>query len=382
MQQKRIYLHSLCLFSAFVYFTSSKINASGTKDAKDLEQQQPTVEAIQQRNFELLQDTLPLGWKAFCEAPVDESVMLLHSGINPCDASIHVMTLTNQSVQLPIKAISEIRDYDINPKRKTLIYVNAYYTADTYFSVQAHLKLLQMTRRDLNIVLVDFASDVLQLYYTVRHHVAVQGHFVAKILSALTQHGIAAEDITLAGHSVGANVAALAATIYASQASTAGVRMGQLVAIDPALMCQSSDMHVHANVSTRVIVIHGEGDVFGVRERRGTIDIYPNGIGYFTRRKLQPGCTTKSCSHMYAFVLFMEALVEGVMIPAVKCDSWSHFRKRQCDFNDAVAIGLKYPDKARGVYFCLTQPNPPFTFMEYGIKYQRSMVSAVDANSV
>ncbi|XP_004524580.1 pancreatic lipase-related protein 2 [Ceratitis capitata] len=381
MPQQRIYLKGLWLMSLVLHVTHGGIADTGAES--QINMQQPTVEQIQQKNFEILQEALPLGWKAFCEAPVDESVMLLHSGINPCDASIHVMTINNQSIQLPIKAISEIADFDIDPKRKTLLYVNAYYTADTYFSVQAHLKLLQTTRRDLNIVVVDFARDVLQLYYTVRHHIAVQGHFVAKILNVLVQKGIAPADVTLAGHSVGANIAALAANIYASQASHApNKRMGQLVAIDPALMCQPSDIYVQANVSTRVIVIHGEGDVFGVRERLGTIDIYPNGIGFFSRRKLQPGCETKICSHMYSFVLFMEALIEGVMIPAVKCESWSHFRKRQCDFADALAIGLKYPASAQGVYFCLTQPNPPFTFMEHGIKYQRGLATAAKANSI
>ncbi|XP_054733616.1 pancreatic lipase-related protein 2-like [Anastrepha obliqua] len=382
MQQKPIYVLCLWLLSEFLYFTHANLSDDGVLQETNRVQQYPSIESIQQQNLQLLQETLELGWKSFCEAPVDESVMFLHSGINPCDASIHVMTLTNQSIRLPIKAISEISDFDINPKRKTLIYVNAFYTLDSYFSVQAHLKLLQATRRDLNIVLVDFAKDVLQLYNTVRHHVVVQAHFVAKILNVLTQQGIAPEDITLAGHSVGANIAALAARIYASQATTLDVRMGQLVAIDPALMCRPSDIYVHANVSTRVVVIHGEGDVFGVRERRGTIDIYPNGIGFFSRRKLQPGCSTKTCSHMYAFVLFMEALIEGVMIPAVKCDSWSNFRRRQCDFSDSVAIGLKYPAKASGVYFCLTQANPPFTFMEYGVKYERSMVSRSATNLV
>ncbi|XP_011210992.2 endothelial lipase [Bactrocera dorsalis] len=380
MQQQRIYLHGLWLISIFFYCSYCSTDAQVAKEVIGL--QQPTVEAIQQRNFELLQEALPLGWKAFCEAPVDESVMLLHSGINPCDASIHVMTITNQSIQLPIKAISEVSDFDINPKRKTLVYVNAYYTPDSYFSVQSHLKLLQTTRRDLNIIVVDFARDVLQLYYTVRHHVAVQGHFVAKILNVLMQKGVAPEDVTLAGHSVGANIAALAANIYADQVTNSNVRVGQLVAIDPALMCSPADIYVQANVSSRVIVIHGEGDVFGVREQRGTIDIYPNGIGFFTRRKLQPGCDTRSCSHMYSFVLFMEALIEGVMIPAVKCDSWSHFRKRQCDFSDALAIGLKYPKQSKGVYFCLTQPNPPFTFMEHGIKYQRSLASSAKTNLI
>ncbi|XP_067644727.1 lipase member H [Eurosta solidaginis] len=372
MQQQRFLLFCLWLQSFCLYLICANATA---KSGDELTHQ--SIEAIQKRNLDILQETLPLGWKAFCDAPVDEAVMLLHNGINPCDAAIHVMTVNNRSIELPIKAISEITDFDINPKRKTLVYVNAYYTPDSYFSVQAHLKLLQETRRDLNIIIVDFARDVLQLYYTVRHHVAVQGHFVAKILNVIIQHGVAPADITVAGHSVGANIAALAAQIYARQTAKL---TGQLIAIDPALMCQPADIYVHRNSSSRVVVIHGEGDVFGVRERRGTIDIYPNGIGFFPRRKLQPGCGTKICSHMYSFVLYMEALIESVMIPAVKCDSWSHFRKRQCDFKDAVALGLKYPDKAGGVYFCLTQPNPPFTFMEHGLRYQRNLAYAAKAN--
>ncbi|EDW30071.1 GL20570 [Drosophila persimilis] len=53
------------------------------------------------------------------------------------------MTVTNRSVELPIKSISQLRDFDISPERKTLIYVNAFHTADSYFSVQEHLSLLQ-----------------------------------------------------------------------------------------------------------------------------------------------------------------------------------------------------------------------------------------------
>lgn len=307
-------------------------------------------------------------------APVDEGVMSLYSGINPSDALLHVMTVNNQSIELPIRSISELRDFDIDPDRRTLVYVNAYYTDDTYLSVISHLKFLQATRRDLNIVVVDFAQDLLQLYTAVRHHVTVQGYFISKILAALEQHGIAPQNVTLAGHSVGANIAALGAKIFAEQHSGNGAErhVGQMIAIDPALMCRDADIFVNSNISTRVVVIHGEGDKFGVRDRLGTIDIYPNGIGYFPRKKQQPGCSSSVCSHLYPFLLFMESLIEGVMIPAVKCNSWLEFRKNTCDSTNKVVIGLKYPKEASGVYFCMTQPNPPFTFMEHGLKYKRN----------
>lgn len=243
------------------------------------------------------------------DAPVDEGVMSLFQGINPSDARLHVMTITNQSVELPIKSISQIKDFDINPERKTLIYVNAFHTADSYFSVQEHLTLLQNSRRDLNVIVVDFAKDVAQLYYAVRHHLSVNGYFVYKLLRALKDAGIAVQDITLAGHSVGANIAALGAQLFAKENKQL---VGQLLAIDPATMCRTTDILVKQSVALRVVVLHGEGDVFGVRVPLGHIDIYPNGIGYFPRRKLQPGCESKICSHMYPFILFMEVRISKV----------------------------------------------------------------------
>lgn len=65
MQQQRIYLHCLGLLSIFLYGKYGSTESKVTKEVLGLEQ--PTVEMIQQRNFELLQEALPLGWKAFCE---------------------------------------------------------------------------------------------------------------------------------------------------------------------------------------------------------------------------------------------------------------------------------------------------------------------------
>ncbi|XP_052845997.1 lipase member H [Drosophila gunungcola] len=336
-------------------------------EVKDEDKKPLNIDSVQRQNLKLLTEQLNRGWRAFCDAPVDEGVMSLFQGINPSDARIHVMTITNQSVELPIKSISQIKDFDINPERKTLIYVNAFHTADSYFSVQEHLTLLQNSRRDLNVIVVDFAKDVAQLYYAVRHHLSVDGYFVYKLLRALTDAGISVQDITLAGHSVGANIAALGAQLFARENKQL---VGQLIAIDPATMCRTTDILVKQSVAARVIVLHGEGDVFGVRVPLGHIDIYPNGIGYFPRRKLQPGCDSKICSHMYPFVLFMEALIEGVMIPATKCESWAKFRQGDCNFQNTINMGLIYPASAKGLYFCLTQPNPPFTYMEHGLRYK------------
>ncbi|XP_075163730.1 lipase member I [Haematobia irritans] len=336
--------------------------------------QAASVEEIQQNNIEILTDSFAKGWKEFCEAPVDEGVMSLYNGINPSDTSIHVLTINNQSVELPIRSLSEIRDFDINPQRKTLLYVNGFYTAESYFSVQAHLHMMQARRRDLNVIIVNFAKDIQQLYYALRHHLTLHGYFIAKILTVLVENGVDPKDITLAGHSVGANAAALGASLhtadywrYYQKNST----IGQLIAIDPcSYVCDSNDIFVHNNVTSRVVVIHGEGNVFGVREPMGTIDIYPNGVGFYPKRKLQPGCKSWICSHMYPFLLFMESLVEGVSIPAVKCASWLHFKDGHCAFDDIIEIGINYPSVAEGVYFCVTQPTPPFTLHEIGLEYR------------
>lgn len=312
--------------------------------------------------------------------------MSLFNGINPSDTSIHVLTVNNQSVELPIRSLSEIRDFDINPRRKTLLYVNGFHTSDTYFSIQSHLQMLQARRRDLNVIIVNFAKDITQLYYALRHHLTLHGYFISKILTVLIENGIDPNDITLAGHSVGANVAALGATIYSNEhfAKYKEISLiGQLIAIDPcSYICDSQDLYVRRNVSQRVVVIHGEGNVFGVRNPMGTIDIYPNGIGYYPKRRFQPGCTSAICSHMYPFLLFMESLVEGVKIPAVSCDNWMQFREQNCDYTNRVSIGLTYPETARGLYFCVTQPYPPFTLMEQGLKYSSTKSKRLEGNSI
>ncbi|XP_002062077.3 lipase member H [Drosophila willistoni] len=338
------------------------------------------IDQIQRHNIKLLSEQLNRGWRAFCDAPVDEGVMSLFQGIHPSDGRLHVMTITNQSVELPVRSLSQLKDFDINTERKTLIYVNAFHTNDSYFSVQEHLILLQTSRRDLNVIVVDFARNVEQLYYAVRHHLSVHGYFIYKLLNSLTDAGIKPEDITLAGHSVGANIAALGAQLYAKGSKQL---VNQLIAIDPATMCRTSDILVKQGLATRVVVIHGEGDVYGVRVPLGNVDIYPNGVGFFPRRKLQPGCESKICSHMYPFVLFMEALIEGVMIPATKCESWAKFRLADCNFKNTLNIGLVYPADAKGLYFCLTQPNPPFTYMEHGLRYKsRQEANSLDKTSV
>lgn len=299
--------------------------------------------------------------------------MSLFDGINPSDTTLHVMTINNQRVELPIRFLQELRDYDINPQRKTLLYVNGFHTASSFFSIQSHLNMLQYRRRDLNIIIVNFAKDILQLYYALRHHLRLQGYFVSKILSVLIENGVNPKDITIAGHSVGANVAALGISMYTSENFDNSKQIsliGQLIAIDPcSYICNTPDLYVRRNISSNVVVIHGEGNIFGVRQPVGTIDVYPNGIGYFPKRRLQPGCSSSVCSHMYPFLLFMESLVEQIRLSAVKCENWLQFREGKCDYTNTIDLGLTYPETAKGLYFCSTQSSPPFTLREQGLKY-------------
>ena len=301
--------------------------------------------------------------------------MSLYDGINPSDTTLYVMTINNQRVELPIRSLSELRDFDINPQRKTLLYVNGFYSASSYFSIQSHLHMLQHRRRDLNVIIMNFAKDILQLYYALRHHLRLQGYFVNKILSVLIENGVNPEDITVAGHSVGANVAALGVSMYSSEHFDNYKQIsliGQLIAIDScSYICNTPDLYVRRNISTRVVVIHGEGNIFGVRQPLGTIDVYPNGIGYFPKRRLQPGCNTSVCSHMYPFLLFMESLVEQVRITAVKCENWLQFREQKCNYTNTIDLGITYPETAKGLYFCSTLPAPPFTLGEQGLKYNK-----------
>ncbi|XP_073842668.1 lipase member H [Musca autumnalis] len=333
-----------------------------------------SVEQIQQKNIDILTEYFHRGWREFCDAPVDEGVMSLYNGINPSDTSIHVLTINNQSVELPIRALSEIRDFDINPNRKTLLYINGFYTDNSYFSIQAHLHMLQARRRDLNVIVVNFAKDVQQLYYALRHHLTLHGYFIAKILSVLVGNGVDPKAITLAGHSVGANAAALGASLYTTERINNNQTLSvidQLIAIDPcAHICDSDDIFVRRNVTSRVVVLHGEGNLFGVRDPLGTIDIYPNGIGYYPKRRMQPGCESWVCSHMYPFLLFMESMIERVPITAVKCESWMAFKDGKCNYTDTVNIGITYPITANGLYFCVTQAHPPFTLKEDGLEYR------------
>ncbi|XP_055910936.1 endothelial lipase [Eupeodes corollae] len=313
-----------------------------------------TIDSVQNYNIKTLKAALPLGWKKFCEADVDEGVMSFFPGNDPSDAKIHLSTPNNQTITLPIKYVSRIGEFGINTRLKTIVYVNAFF-ADHIYHIHGNLIYMQEARKDYNIIIVDFAQNILQLYNAIKHNVFVHGYFVSKLISALVQNGVRQSDITLVGHSVGANIAALGGRLHSEEKT--GRRLAALIAIDPALMCQRKDVYVNAHVCEKVIVIHGENGIFSVTEPLGTVDIYPNGNNV----RYQPGCNTKICNHVFPFFVFLDAVIEQTPITAVKCESWESFRRGKCDYTSLISLdNFKFGNTPHGKYYCITKETPPF----------------------
>lgn len=107
-------------------------------------------------------------------------------------------------------------------------------------------------------------------------------------------------------------------------------------------------------------VIHTCAGLLGHNKPLGNADFFPNG-GHAN----QPGCDMPSdfigaCSHGRAYVYFAESIETKTGFMAYECDSWEHYRSKDCNA-DPIQMGDSTPHTANGSYYLETTSGPTYS---------------------
>ncbi|KAI1304177.1 Inactive pancreatic lipase-related protein 1 [Halotydeus destructor] len=254
---------------------------------------------------------------------------------------------------------------------------------------------------DVNVIIVEWTN--LTPYMIAAANTRVVGAEVANVVNFLIEKtAIAAEQVHLIGHSLGAHIAG-----YAGQRVR---HLGRITGLDPAkLMFQGMPASVTLDLTDAnfVDIIHADPNVLGpvgYTESLGHIDFWPNGgspqPGCFIRdrffRGLEEGAELLSlsriirqsggygflCSHQMAQKWFEKSIINGATgqcpFVGVKCANYQDFLNGQCSCDDGqdscAVMGLPAEQlffsglsgqSAGSNWYLQTSLRQPFCFYQY-----------------
>ncbi|XP_034244494.1 pancreatic triacylglycerol lipase-like [Thrips palmi] len=262
----------------------------------------------------------------------------------------------------------------------------------------AKLKDAILGQVDGNVFIVNWGGGAIDPnYLQAASNTRVVGREIARLgRTLIQQHGAAAKDMHIIGHSLGAHISG-----YAARNIT---NVGRVTGMDPAgpgFEALSRTVRLNKNCATFVDALHTNARPltqlgFGIMQTVAHVDFYLNG-GEF-----QPGCATPSvempssltdlislpvtalnelvsCSHTRSYHVFTEAIANTT------CRFWGHktsvarqrlkwrksvaaevpVKEGPCRSGKCVPIGLDTPDfPARGSFAVVTGSDSPYCLQE------------------
>lgn len=211
---------------------------------------------------------------------------------------------------------------------------------------------LKEKNQESNLILVDWERISKNNYGDVKDCVPKVGEVVAKMILHISKTAnIPLSDITVIGHSLGAQIAGFAGKYLKGDLDT-------IIALDPAAPLYSAEekvsRHLDKSDAKYVYVIHTNGDHLGMHIPVGHVDFYPNGgIN-------QAGCSgIHICSHSRAYQYYAESITSKVGFWARKCKSFDDFGS--CEQTANVTMGGENVMRGlEGVYYLETNEEAPF----------------------
>ncbi|CAG9858889.1 unnamed protein product [Phyllotreta striolata] len=172
------------------------------------------------------------------------------------------------------------------------------------------------------------------------------------------------DNLHVIGFSLGCHVAGLAGKLLRSD-----LKIPRITGLDPALPEYSlgdRSKRLSYEDAKYVDIIHTDAGIFGFPIAIGHADFFPNG-----GRALQPGCQPSylvrqrivdqvlACSHVRAWQLYAESVINERAFPATRCSLWRGPEK-ECDFSVDAYMGFGNNNKTFGSYYLITNENKPY----------------------
>ncbi|XP_062550277.1 lipase member H-like [Armigeres subalbatus] len=217
-----------------------------------------------------------------------------------------------------------------------------------------------------NVCAVNWGRLARYNYYrtAVNHTIMASGH-LTKFIQYLESVGVPLNNITLVGHSMGAQISG-------QVGHKLGGKIGRIYGLDPAGPCftlprdrglqyrldRSDAIFVQTIITARLTIGVGVGD--------GHENFYPNG-GVSPQTNCVIPLTSDAefagqilCSHMHAVTLFRLSLNPANVYRGKKCINWPAYLVSLCALNRGNVLGIR-SDKSGGDYFLRTSAFSPYT---------------------
>lgn len=225
-----------------------------------------------------------------------------------------------------------------------------------------HIGWMDTTGRKLanvtnsNVCAVDWSRLATYEYViTARSHTRKVSDHIVEFTNALAKNGAKISDMTLIGHSLGAQIAGLVG-------GSLGGELKAIYGLDPAgpAFTFPFDIGVARRLDKTdaqyVQCIHTARLTLGVNSNCGHGDFYPDS-GF-----RMPGCFGPICSHLRVVMLFRSSLDRKNAFVGTHCNSdiSARFHRYECSANqDSMGI---YNHKGNGQYYLYTTQSEPFCY--------------------
>ncbi|XP_057322618.1 pancreatic lipase-related protein 2-like [Microplitis mediator] len=251
------------------------------------------------------------------------------------------------------KNYNNLASSDFDPNKPTKVIIHGY-KSEPWKPHFVTMRDRYLSVGDYNIFFVDWRVLADRFYLSAVANARVVGVFLARFIVAMKLEG--AENIHLIGHSLGAQIAAVAAD-YLSY-----YRVSRITGLDPAkplFEAVGKDAVLNAEDADFVDVYHTNAKLAGEYVTCGDVDFYFNG------GRSQPGCgdLNFACYHRRAVHYFSESIIsdEGFWAHPCNLDDLSSYESGKCSTSDPIILAGEYVDKSStGTYSVVTNAQSPF----------------------
>ncbi|XP_001650275.2 lipase member H-B [Aedes aegypti] len=222
-----------------------------------------------------------------------------------------------------------------------------------------------MENMDINVCVVGWGNLARYVYYqSARKHTLLVSKYMTEFINFLNKEGMALEDVSLAGHSLGAQICGQVGYNLKG-------KLGAIYGIDPAgplftfPLDNGLENRLDSSDAKYVQMIITSRGTLGVRKGEGHENFYPNGGD-----APQPNCVLPLtsdaemadqivCSHLHATSLFRFSLDPKMIFKGRKCFNWMSYFLKSCSLNPANVIGV-HSQKIGGDFYLRTSDDSPY----------------------
>ncbi|XP_058457697.1 lipase member I-like [Malaya genurostris] len=219
---------------------------------------------------------------------------------------------------------------------------------------------------DTNVCSVNWSRLARYNYYQVAmNHTLIVSEYMTKFVEYLTLSGLALENVTFVGHSMGAQISGQVGKNFNG-------KIGKIYGLDPAGPCftfprdRGLQFRLDSSDARFVQMILTSRFTIGVGVGEGHENFYPNG-GYSPQTNCAIPVTSDAefadqimCSHLHATTLFRLSLNPAIVYRARRCVNWPVYLLTLCKSNEASVIGVHSKQKT-GHFYLRTSAFSPFT---------------------